>query len=315
MDPTDRARPSLLSPHQSRPEVSDPLVSSLLSRCRFPAEGELDLAVSGGPDSTAMTVLTAAAGHRAVLHHVDHGLRPGSDDEQERVRELARAWGFGFVGHRVELEAGSDLERRCREARLSVLPPGTLFGHTADDLAETVVMRVMRGTGPAGLAAMSERTHPLLRLRRAETVALCGHLGLAPVEDPMNRDPRFTRNRVRSEVLPLMCEVAGRDVVPLLCRLAQQAGEQASAVTGLLEDLDPTDATALASAPGWLARESLRRWWREDTGLLGPDAASLERMLGVARTESRACDVLAGWRLERTAGRLRLAPPLPPGSS
>src|SRR5690606_37104020 len=104
------------------------------------------------------------------------------------------------------------LEARARAARLSVLPPGTLFGHTADDQAATVLVRLLRGTGPTGLAAMRVEGHPMLGLRRAETVALCDDLGIETVEDPSNRDPRFVRNRVRAEVLPLLHDVAGRDV-------------------------------------------------------------------------------------------------------
>ncbi len=115
----------------------------------------------------------------------------------------------------VEVAAGPNLEARARDARLAALPPGALTGHTADDRAETILINLLRGSGLDGLAAMGpDPTRPLLALRRHETRSLCADLGLTPVVDPSNTDPRFVRNRVRGELLPLMADIAGRDVVP-----------------------------------------------------------------------------------------------------
>lgn len=299
----------------ARPSVADPVVAGMLARCSFPtttapAHDAVAVAVSGGPDSTALLALALAAGLQVTAHHVDHGLRAGGADEAAAVASLARAWGAGFVAHTVEVAEGGNLEERCRQARLGALPTGVLLGHTADDLAETVVLRLLRGTGPAGLAAMGRATHPLLGLRRADTVGLCAHLGVVAFDDPTNTDPRFRRNRVRAEVLPLLHDVAGRDVVPLLCRLADLAGEQAEVLQALAAGIDPTDARALRDLAPAVAREALRAWWRADTGgLPPPDAAALGRMMAVARGDRAGCDVAAGWRLRRTAGRLRLEGP------
>jgi tRNA(Ile)-lysidine synthase len=307
MDPSHRASTRLLS--GPPPDPADPLVAALSARCCFPVADPLDLAVSGGPDSTAMLALAVAAGHHPVVHHVDHGLRHDAAEDAEAVAALGRSWGLEVVVHRVHVPPGGDLERRCREARLAVLPTPTLFGHTADDLAETVLLRILRGTGPGGLAAMSARNHPLLDLRRSETVELCDRLGLRPRRDPMNDDPRFTRNRVRAEVLPLLEDVAGRDVVPLICRLAQLAGEQEALMALLAEGIDATAVESLRAVPPPLAAEALRRWWRSETALLPPDQGAGERMLAVVEGRARSCDVVAGWRLQRRQGRLRLVPP------
>ncbi len=292
----------------SRPTPDDPLVAALLERCAFPDAGtEVTCAVSGGADSSALLALAVAAGLRVTAVHIDHGLRPGSELEADRVRRMAAAWGTGFRAERVEVAEGSDLEARARQARRSVLPADALYGHTADDQAETVLLRLLRGTGPTGLAAMRTDHHPLLLLRRAETVALCEHLGVVPVEDPTNDDARFRRNRVRHEVLPLLDDVAGRDVVPLLCRLATLAAQDASLVAALAEDLDPTDAAAVTAAPRPVAVAALRRWWIGCTGApYPPDQAATERVLAVAAGEVRSCDVADGWRVHRTSGRLRL---------
>ncbi|MEZ5321258.1 MAG: tRNA lysidine(34) synthetase TilS [Microthrixaceae bacterium] len=185
------------------------MVAALLARCSFPEQSEAVLAVSGGPDSTALTVLAAAAGIKGIVRHVDHGLRPDSDSEAALVEGLATTFGFAFETVRVRVAAGPTW-RPVREARRRPLGPHALLGHTLDDQAETVLWFLIRGTGPEGLSAMSPERRPLLGLRRAETVALCRALDLDVVHDPMNDDPRFTRTRLRNDVLPLLGDVAGR---------------------------------------------------------------------------------------------------------
>ncbi len=289
----------------------DDPVAALLPRCTFPPPGtEVTCAVSGGADSSALLVLAVAAGCAATAVHVDHGLRGGSAAEADTVEALAARVGAEFRSERVEVGAGPGLEERARDARRAVLPPGTLYGHTADDQAETVLLRLLRGTGPAGLAGMRPDTHPLLGLRRSDTVGLCEVLGIEVVRDPSNLEPRFTRNRVRHEVLPLLADVAGRDVVPLLCRTAELAAVQGDLLDELARELDPTDARGLARSPRPLAAAALRRWWLEETGFgHPPDAAATDRMLEVATGGAVGCDVTAGWSLRRSEGRLRLVPP------
>jgi len=294
-----------------RPSADDEFVAGLLARCTFPAVGSaVTLGVSGGADSTALLALAVAGGLNITAVHVDHGLREGSENEAVLVASLCSEWGAKFESVRCVVELGSDLEARARDARHSLLPPGALLGHTAEDQAETVIVRLLRGTGPSGIAAMRADRHPILGLRRSETEALCAHLGVEPFEDPTNRDPRFVRNRVRYEVLPLLSDVAQRDVVPLLARLAALSGEQADVIGELATSVDPTDANAVAAAPAPIASVALRRWWSETTlSPHPPDAAAVERILDVAAGRIPRCDVLNGWSVHRTAGRLRLVGP------
>lgn len=296
------------------PTAEDPSVAALLSRCTFPPTGtSVTCAVSGGADSTALLALAVAAGLRVEAVHVDHGLRPGSDAEAGAVAALARRWGAGFRGERVSLAPGPNLSERARAARHGAVGPGALWGHTADDQAETVLIRLLRGTGPSGLAAMRTEGHPMLGLRRAETRALCRHLGVDVLEDPTNDDPRFVRTRVRHEVLPRLHDVAGRDVVPLLCRLAGLAGEQADLLDGLVEGIDPTEVAPLRDLPPALAASALRRWWQDGTGRPGPGAAGLARIREVVEGRATSCDVVGGWRVHRSGGRLELVPPVAAG--
>lgn len=264
-------------------------------------------AVSGGADSVALLALAIASGAEVSVVHVDHGLRPESGAEAAAVEALCRHWGVPCRVERVRVDQGADLEQRARRARHAVLPPDTAFGHTLDDQAETLLIRLLRGTGPAGLAEMDRRSHPLLGLRRADTVAVCDHLGVTPIHDSSNSEGRFVRNRVRAEVLPLLDDVAGRDVAPLLARLALLAAQQRDWVDACAEELDVTDAASFADAPAPLAAAALGRWWREVTGAdHPPDHAAFERVRAVARAEAPGADVAAGWSLRRTAGRLRL---------
>ena len=292
-------------------DASDPFVRDLLTRCAFPATGTaVTCAVSGGADSSALLVLAVRSGLDVTAVHVDHALRDGSGDEADVVAALAARMGARFRSVRAPVSAGPDLEARARRARHDAVGPDALFGHTADDQAETVLLRMLRGTGPAGLAAMSVERHPLLALRRAETHELCRRAGIDALHDPTNDSPDHTRNRIRHELLPLVDDVAGRDVVPLLCRLADLAAQQAALLDDLAADLDATDARQLAAAPAPVAAAAVRRWWGEVTGVgLPPDAAAVQRILDVADGVSVGCDVVAGWRVERSAGRLRLIRP------
>ena len=278
----------------------------LLGRCTFPPPGSrVTCAVSGGADSLALLALAVAAGLDVTAVHVDHGLRPGSDGEADVVRAAAARLGSAFRSERVEVAPGGDLEARARAARRAVLPPDALYGHTADDQAETVLLALLRGAGLDGLGGMRRDGHPLLGLRRTETAALCRTLGLQPVRDPTNDDRRFRRNRVRHELLPLLDDIAARDVTPLLVRTAALAREDADHLDSLAADLDPTDARGLAAAPPVLARRALRQWLRGlDAERHPPDAAGIERVLAVARGEATAAQLGGAVEVRRSGQRL-----------
>ncbi|MGI8759469.1 MAG: tRNA lysidine(34) synthetase TilS [Acidimicrobiales bacterium] len=288
-------------------------VTGLLARCTFPSPGTaVVVAVSGGADSSALLVLATEAGCEVTAVHVDHRLRPGSATEADVVAALAERFGARFVGRTAAVAPGPNLEARARDARRAVLPAGAMTGHTVDDQAETVLVNLLRGAGLDGLAGMrSGPTKPMLRLRRAETRALCASLDIVPVEDPMNADLRLRRNRVRHEVLPLLDEVAERDVAPLLARGAALLADDAGLLDDLSAALDPTDARGLAAAPLPLARRAVRRWLAAEAAAHPPDGATVARVLTVARGQWRSTEVGDGRRVARTAGRLRLERPGP----
>ena len=288
--------------------------AELLQRCRFPDPGTpVTCAVSGGADSLALLVLATHAGCTVTAIHVDHGVRSGSEVEADVVAAAADRFGASFIGKRLRVEPGPNLEARLRAARYGVLPPDVLTGHTADDQAETVLLNLLRGAGRAGLAGMRPEHHPILRLRRSETETLCDLLGLEPVRDPSNTSRDFRRNRVRNELLPLANDIAQRDVPFLVARTATTLREDEDLLEQLASTLDPTDARALVAAPRPLAVRAIRQWLLPFLYGYPPDHDAIERVLDVAAGRSGACEIGGGVTIRRSAQHLTvLATPSTP---
>ncbi|HUR17564.1 MAG TPA: tRNA lysidine(34) synthetase TilS [Acidimicrobiales bacterium] len=267
--------------------------------------------MSGGADSLALLVLAVEAGCQVTAVHVDHGLRAESAGEAEVVAEAAVRYGAAYRSVTVEVGAGGNLEARARAARRAALPAGAATGHNADDQAETIVLNLLRGAGLDGLAGIRPGpTKPLLSLRRSETRDLCSAEGLLPVQDPSNADPAFRRNRVRHELLPLLNDIAERDVVPVLVRQAALLRDEADILDDLATGIDGADAGALAASPPALARRALRSLLWD--GHHPPSSAAVERVLAVARGQATACEVEGGRRVRRSKGRLHADPIRPP---
>ncbi|MEM8618099.1 MAG: tRNA lysidine(34) synthetase TilS [Actinomycetota bacterium] len=291
------------APPPTPPTHSANDLDALAARCTFPPAGSsVVCAYSGGADSTAMLALARHAELRVTACHIDHGVHDRSAIDADRAVALAASLDIECQVQRAVIEPGPNLEARARTARYALLPKGALTAHTADDQAETLLLALLRGTGIRGLGGIRPSTsRPMLALRRAETAALCRALGLIAIDDPTNHDPRFRRNRVRHELLPVLNTIAARDVVPLLTRTADTSRADEDLLEELSMAIDPTDTEALRTAPLPLSRRAIRRWLRHDG--YPPDAAAVERVLLVACGQHRACEV-AGRRVERRAGRL-----------
>ena len=291
-------------------------IGRLLERCAFPEPpASISCGLSGGPDSSALVALAAAAGLEVTAWHVDHGLRPDSaKDAAAAARAVADRLGCRFEPRTVTVDGGPNLEARARAARYAALPDDVCVGHTADDRAETVLFNIGRGAGPAGAAAAHRAVRrPLLGLRRHETHALCARLGLPVVSDPMNEDPAFARVLIRNEVMPALARALGRDPVPLLIRHADLCADAHEVIAGLAADLDAAGAAELVSAPRAVASEALRSWVSAQTGSAqAVSARSVERILAVAAGERLATEIEGGHRVARSRGRLRIEAPARP---
>ena len=239
------------------------------------------VACSGGADSLALVAATVfegrAAGWRVVGATVDHGLQAGSAERAARVvAQMAELGVDETVTATVTVDAGGlGPEAAARQARYAVLEElaarlgaeAVLLGHTRDDQAETVLLGLTRGSGGRSLAGMRRSfdvfRRPLLDVTRAETESACGAEGIEIWVDPHNSDPRFTRSRVRSTVLPLLEEELGPGVTETLARTADQLRIDMDHLDDLadaaLADLPaPPPAAALAALPAAVRRRVLR---------------------------------------------------------
>jgi tRNA(Ile)-lysidine synthase len=195
------------------------------------------VAVSGGPDSQALLHALARAAPRFRIrlfsHGVDHGLRPEAVQELALAAELARSLDIPFSESRVALNPGGNLQARARAARYRALEEARsrlgadliATAHHADDRAETVLLRILRGSGLSGLGVLPARAgrllRPLVRARKSDVVAHVSRHALPHAVDPSNQNRRFLRVRVRYELMPLLESLSPR-VVEHLTALADE---------------------------------------------------------------------------------------------
>ena len=304
----------------------------------------LVLAVSGGPDSVALMWLAArwrksfARGPRLISVTVDHGLREESSREAREVKRLARSL---EIEHRTLRWTGDKPKRgvpaAARDARYRLLAQAArgarathvLTAHTRDDQAETLLMRLLRGSGIAGLSAMareSERegvllARPFLDVPKSRLVATLNRAKIAFADDPTNRDAAFTRSRLRA-LLPLLAAEGGdaRGLARLASRLAR-----ANAAVEVLTDgaerylalaNDPSrpgfDAHAFAGLPEEirlrLLRRGLDRVGHEGPAELGKVEALLAMIDRASAAQSGLKTTLAGAVVSLARSRIRITP-------
>jgi tRNA(Ile)-lysidine synthase len=319
---------------------------------KWKAAPALVLAVSGGPDSLALMWLAArwrralSRGPRLIAVTVDHGMRPEAAREAREVKRLARAID---VPHRTLRWTGpkpkTGLPAAARAARYRLLAKAArasgathiLTAHTRDDQAETLLMRMLRGSGIAGLAAMSRETErdgvwlarPLLDIPKSRLVATLDKAKIAFADDPTNRDMSFTRPRLRA-LMPALAEEGGdsRNLARLAARLAR-----ANAAIEVLADgaerylalSDPDDAArfgfdaqAFAGLPEEIRLRLLKRAI-DRSGHEGPaELGKLEALLTVldnaianGHKHTKLKQTLAGAAISLIRGRIHIDPAPP----
>ena len=306
----------------------------------------LILAVSGGPDSVALLWLMARW-RRALKHPpqliaatVDHGLRPGSAREARDVKRLAASLGVAHVTRRwTGAKPQTGLPAAARAARYALLAETArkfkamhiVAAHTRDDQAETVLMRLLRGSGIAGLAAMSRQSdrggvslaRPFLDVPKARLIATLERANIAFAADPTNHDVAFTRPRLRALMPALAAEGCdARNLARLAARLARadaaldHAADEAAGRLGIEDGRAPPaglDAAAFDRLPEEIRLRLLLRL----IGTAGHEGrAELAKVEALLRTMDASTRKGAGQRLKQTlagalvsrgGGRLRIA--------
>jgi tRNA(Ile)-lysidine synthase len=327
---------------QSDPKARLPaVVRDNLDRLRGDAPGRGVVAVSGGADSVALLRALAEfyPPDQLVVAHLNHQLRgPDSNADAAFVAGLLPA-----LPHRTEdadvrrAAEGENLEATARELRYgfltrvarSVGADWVATGHTLDDQAETVLHRLIRGSGLRGLRGIAARRElvpgvrlirPLLTVSREDVIAYLRAIGQPWREDATNADPAFTRNRIRHELLPLL-RTFNPAMSESLARLAAQADEVFVEVEGAAADLlaraerpraGPVcvlDRDSLTAATPSLVREVLNLLWAREGWPRGDLTAGLwDRVAAVARGKLPAWDLPGGIRIVGTARVVRVGP-------
>lgn len=303
------------------------------------------IAVSGGPDSTALLALVdrwrGDADVPAFVATVDHGLRAASRAEAEAVAALCAARG---LPHALLTWSGdkpaTGLPAAARAARYRLLGAHArsigadtiVTAHHADDQAETVLMRLMRGSGPAGLAGMARLSpapwpggegltlaRPLLGVAKADLIGFCRAEGLSYVDDPTNADETFRRPQLRRLAALLAAEGLGRpELTRLSARAARAEQALAPAIEALIAGLPALRQPGLFEAPAdavlSLPDEALVRLLQREIARIGGASARLEQVEKVAealRQKGLRAATLGGVAIGRDAKRLILKPQKP----
>jgi tRNA(Ile)-lysidine synthase len=258
------------------------------------------VACSGGPDSQALLhvlhALREEHGCALSVAGVDHGLRADAWRELELAKDLASQLSLDFVVLRVVVPAGASRQAQARKARYAALlahardrgAQRIAVGHTLDDQAETVLTRLLRGSGLEGLGATAPKradgvVRPLLDAPRALVHAYIRAMGVPCARDPSNQDPRYLRVRVRNALLPALSAENPR-IAEHLAQLADDAREAGELLAGRTESAlarAQGDVRALREEPSLVRRFALKREIERQTGapLARAHLTAVERML------------------------------------
>jgi tRNA(Ile)-lysidine synthetase-like protein len=287
--------------------------------------GPVVVAVSGGPDSTALLLILADLANELglVLHvaHFDHRTRPRESAlDADFVAKLANRVGAPIRVGRAASRTKSEDDARdarygfLRRAAIEIGAATIATGHTRDDQAETVLLHLTRGAGIAGLAGMRPVrdgiARPLLAIGRADTIAVCRAARIRPRTDPTNRSLRFARNRVRLKVVPELARLNPK-AVEAIARFAEAAAEfdasRADLAANALSRADHEGVIALdALGQGDARVRALALAWHRATGReLGARHRAVLAKLASTRDGSRSID-LPGGRAVREYDRLRV---------
>ncbi|HEY5152508.1 MAG TPA: tRNA lysidine(34) synthetase TilS [Candidatus Saccharimonadales bacterium] len=292
----------------------------------LPKPGGYVVAVSGGVDSMALLHMLQAKsrqedGWKLVVAHLDHGIRPDSADDRRLVQATARDYRLPFVYHEGRLGAGAG-EAEARTARYDFLggvrqasgARAIVTAHHQDDLLETAIINILRGSGRKGLTALSDRpdmARPLLKVPKSELVAYARDQGLRWLEDSTNQDETYLRNYVRRRLLPRFKAADRARLRQIINDLSRTNHELDTLLVNQLHMQTMAgrlDRQWFSHLPHAVAREVMAAWLRAHAAA-GFDSKTLERLVVYAKTAAagKTFPVQAGFNMLVLPDHLALA--------
>ena len=266
-------------------------------------------AVSGGVDSMVLLdVLCRQPGVRIIVAHYDHGIRPDSAEDRRLVQATAARYGLPFEYEEGKLGPGAS-EETARDARYRFLEKvrakydarAIITAHHQDDMLETAILNVLRGTGRKGLVALTSSpllARPLLRHTKADVHAYAEARQITWREDSTNADDRYLRNYVRHHIVPRLEPAARNKLLAIIERTRATGAELDAELQTILRAQaagNTLDKRAFAMLPHDAAKELLASWLRAQD-MAGFDARTLERVTVAAKTQrpGGTIDVMGG---------------------
>jgi len=318
--------------------LSERVQSALEQKCLLDRDRPVLTGVSGGPDSLYLLDILHKLGYPVIVAHLDHGLRPESQSEQNQIAQIAARFHLPFIAGWEDVAEYAranqqSIEEAARNVRYRFLfeqaeihkAQAVAVGHNADDQVETVLMHLLRGAGPSGLRGMEFRSlpstwsssiplvRPLLGVWRAEILAALADSDLQPIQDPSNLDTRYYRNRLRHEVIPYLNQLSPgvrqrfwhmADILREENELVSQS--EAAAWSACCQSIDENrvalDRAAFNLQPVAIRRRLVRRAIASlRPGLRNIDFETIERALAFCNqpTQTGQIDLAAGLRMEQ----------------
>lgn len=280
------------------------LVDGALQRLELPP-GPAVVALSGGADSAALAFLVDRTGVEVRCVHVDHGLA-GSPLMSQAAEAVSAHLDLSLETISVTVAPGASPEGKAREARYSVLEkvPGPIItAHTLEDNAETVMINLIRGTGPQGLLGIPRHRRPnihrpMLAISRNVTRELATLAGLPYAEDPMNDDLTLARNRIRRAILPLLAGL-NPHVVATIARTGEVLAGDVAFIESLVPELDGSAVAVglVETLPGPIADRLIARLL--NAANVGATSDRIQRVWEVVRGEAPRRDLVGGKVVQR----------------
>lgn len=275
----------------------------------MPTPGRYVVAVSGGVDSMViLDILSHDPGLELIVAHVDHGIRPDSNEDLELVKSIAKHKGMSFVYTQLNLSSETS-EAKAREKRYEFLhetlkdtkSKAIITAHHQDDVIETAIINMLRGTGRKGLSSLSSHTgliRPLLNVPKSEILKYAQLNNIIWNEDSTNQDLKYLRNYVRHKLVPKLSDSERNYFIKNINNIKKINSELDELLLHQLVDSDEINRPEFIQLPHKVAIELLATWLRKN-GLNNFDSKTLERLAVAAKTSAngKTIPVMSGYNM------------------